>query len=90
VPEQQQRQKAMIEFTTGRPMFDVLMLALHVQKRLAFKGRWLEDLRPMLADASMTLPDLDWNDFSDASVKFSTQSDGSLPTMPNFMDYSLL
>jgi multiple sugar transport system substrate-binding protein len=51
VPEQQQRQKARIEFTSGRPTFDVVMLSLHVQKHMAFKGRWLEDLRPVL-DAS--------------------------------------
>jgi multiple sugar transport system substrate-binding protein len=62
IPEQQQRQKAMIEFTSGRPTFDVCMLALHVQKRLAAKGRWLEDLRPFLNDASLTSPDFDYAD----------------------------
>src|SRR5919199_6067250 len=41
VPEQQQRQKAAIEFTSGSTSFDALMLALHVQKRLAAKGGWL-------------------------------------------------
>ena len=39
VPEQQQRQKAVIEFTSGSTSFDVLMLSLHVQKRLVAKGR---------------------------------------------------
>ena len=51
MPEQQQRQKAMIEFTSGRPSFDVAHLSMHVQKRLVGKGKWLEDLRPLLADA---------------------------------------
>src|SRR5690606_21830429 len=48
VPEQQQRQKAVIEFTSGATSFDALMLALHVQKRLVAKGQWLVDLRKWL------------------------------------------
>ena len=56
IPEQQQRQKAMIEFTSGKPTFDVAELSMHVQKRLSEKGRWLEDLRPYVADGSMTNP----------------------------------
>ena len=39
IPEQQQRQKVMIEFTSGSPSFDVVNLALHVQKRIAAKGK---------------------------------------------------
>lgn len=90
IPEQQQRQKALIEFTSGRPTFDVVMLALHVQKRLSAKGKWLEDLRPMLADASVTAPDIDFGDFGNAGLTFSTQADGSLTTMPHFVDYWML
>jgi len=33
IPEQQQRQKAVIEFTSGKPSFDVVHLSYHVQKR---------------------------------------------------------
>ena len=47
----------MIEFTSGRPTFDVAHLSMHVQKRLSEKGNWMADLRPMLADGSMTSPD---------------------------------
>ena len=60
VPEQQQRQKAAIEFASGATSFDALMLALHVQKRLAAKGGWLADLKPLLADPTMTAPDFDF------------------------------
>ncbi len=35
VPEQQQRQKAVIEFASGKPSFDVSGISLHVQKRMA-------------------------------------------------------
>ena len=33
MPEQQQRQKAVIEFNSGNPSFDVIALSYHVQKR---------------------------------------------------------
>jgi len=32
-PEQQQRQKAVIELSSGRPSFDVIHMSYHVQKR---------------------------------------------------------
>jgi multiple sugar transport system substrate-binding protein len=87
VPEQQQRQKAMIEFSSGRPTFDVTMLALHVQKRLAQKGKWLIDLRPLLADKSLTSPDFDYADFAEGAVGFGRQADGTLDTLPHFIDF---
>lgn len=90
VPEQQQRQKAMIEFTSGRPTFDAVMLALHVQKRLAARGRWLEDLRPFIADGSLTSPDFDFNDFAAGAVNFARQADGTLDTLPHFIDFWML
>jgi multiple sugar transport system substrate-binding protein len=90
VPEQQQRQKVQIEFTSGRPTFDVVALSLHVQKRVAAKGRWLTDLRPMIADGSLTSPDFDFPDFGAAGLNFSTQSDGAMDTLPKFVDYWIL
>src|ERR1700748_3748760 len=48
VPEQQQRQKIAIEFSSGSTSFDVVMIPLHVQKRLFGKNKWLEDIRPYL------------------------------------------
>ena len=50
VPEQQQRQKAVIEFNSGNPSFDVIALSYHVQKRQFAKNNWLTDLRPMIND----------------------------------------
>ena len=87
IPEQQQRQKAMIEFTSGKPTFDVTMLALHVQKRLAAKGKWLTDLRPFLADASLTAPEFDYADFAAGAVGFGKQADGTIDTLPHFIDF---
>jgi multiple sugar transport system substrate-binding protein len=37
-PEQQQRQKAILELAAGRPSFDVLMVSLHVLKRAIGRG----------------------------------------------------
>jgi multiple sugar transport system substrate-binding protein len=90
VPEQQQRQKAVIEFTSGATSFDVLMLALHVQKRLVAKGQWLSDLRPMLNDPTMTAPDYDFADFSKAGLLWATQADGRIDTLPINIDYHLI
>ncbi len=90
VPEQQQRQKAVIEFTSGNTSFDVLMLALHVQKRLVAKGKWLVDVRDMLKDPQLTFPDYDFADFSKAGLLWATQADGRIDTLPINIDYHLL
>ncbi|TJW82718.1 MAG: sugar ABC transporter substrate-binding protein, partial [Mesorhizobium sp.] len=39
-PEQQQRQKTVIELSSGKPSFDVVHLSYHVQKRQFEKGGW--------------------------------------------------
>lgn len=90
IPEQQARQKTAIEFSSGSTSFDVVMLALHVQKRLAWKGKWLSDLRPMLADPSMTAPEFDFADFSKAGLLWATQADGKIDTLPINIDYHLI
>src|SRR5437899_3921395 len=45
IPEQQQRQKAVIEFNSGNTSFDVIALSYHVQKRMFGKNKWMEDVR---------------------------------------------
>src|SRR4030095_6661984 len=90
IPEQQQRQKVTIEFTSGKPTFDVVALSMHVQKRIAATDKWLADLRPFRADGSLTSPELDFADIGPAGLNFSTQNDGTLDTMPKFIDYWIL
>ena len=65
IPEQQQRQKAVIEFNSGNPSFDVIAISYHVQKRLFGKNKWLEDVRPLIADKSLADPNLDFADFAE-------------------------
>jgi multiple sugar transport system substrate-binding protein len=90
VPEQQQRQKTVIEFTSGNPSFDITQISLHVQKSLIGKGKWMLDLNPLLKDATMTDPELAFSDFGKPSVDYSTQADGRMDTMPNNLDFWIL
>lgn len=90
VPEQQQRQKQVIEFTSGNPTFDVTLVSWHVQKSLFGRGGWLLDLREFLDDPSMTAPETNIDDFSAASRNFATQADGRIDTMPFNIDYWIL
>ena len=86
VPEQQHRQKAVIEFNSGKTSFDVIQLSYHVQKRQFAKAMWLEDLRPFLADPKQTSPDLDVKDFSAGGMFYATQSDGRVDSLPLNID----
>ncbi len=90
VPEQQQRQKAVIEFASGKPSFDVSGISLHVQKRMAARGKWFEDLTPYIKNASLTAPDFDFADFGAGPVAYARQADGSLDTIPFFVDYWMI
>ncbi|UFN46920.1 sugar ABC transporter substrate-binding protein [Roseomonas sp. OT10] len=90
IPEQQHRQKFAIEFASGRPSFDVVGISLHVSKRQVGRAKWCADLRPMLADTSLTAPDFDFSDFAPGTIAYSTQADGRLDTLPEFVDYFLL
>jgi multiple sugar transport system substrate-binding protein len=90
VPEQQHRQKAVIEFNSGTTSFDVITMAMHVQKKLYGKGKWLVDVRPWLKDASLTNPDFDIADFAKGAMDYATQADGTIDTVPLNLDYFIL
>ena len=45
IPEQQQRQKAVIEFNSGNTSFDVIALSYHVQKRTSTIHLFLANIR---------------------------------------------
>jgi multiple sugar transport system substrate-binding protein len=90
IPEQQQRQKMVVEFTSGSPSFDITNINLGVQKRLAGRGRWFADLKPMLDSMAKRNPEFDMADFLGGTFEFSTQSDGRIDTMPYNLDYWIL
>src|SRR5579872_5715187 len=66
IPEQQQRQKVVIELTSGKPSFDVVHLSYHVQKRQFEKAGWLANLSPFMKDPALADPSLSEKDFSAA------------------------
>jgi multiple sugar transport system substrate-binding protein len=86
VPEQQQRQKAVIEFNSGNPSFDVVQLSYHVQKRQFAKNNWLTDLRPMINDRLLADPNLDFADFAQGGLNYAVEPDGRVMSLPLNLD----
>ena len=83
VPEQQSRQKTVIEFNSGSTSFDVVQISYQAQKRQFAKGKWLEDLRPYFAKAGT---EFDVRDFSTGGLAFATQPDGRVDSLPLNLD----
>jgi multiple sugar transport system substrate-binding protein len=90
IPEQQQRQKAVIELTSGKPSFDVIHLSYHVQKRQFEKAGWLADLTGFMNDPSLTAPDLRVDDFSAGGLQFAQNDKGEMRSLPWSVDYFIL
>ncbi|HVZ08419.1 ABC transporter substrate-binding protein [Rhodopila sp.] len=90
IPEQQQRPKVAMEMATGHPSFDVVNVGMHVQKRLVERANWMDDLRPYIADKTISNPDLDMADFSPASMQVATAPDGKINVIPNNQDLFII
>ena len=90
IPEQQQRPKVAMEMATGHPSFDVVNVGMHVQKRLIERASWMADLRPLIADKSLTAADFDQADFSKPSMDVATAPDGKLNVLPLNQDLFIL
>lgn len=89
LPEQQQRQKLVIEFTSGQPSFDVVAFPLQ-QKRQGIKGNWLANMKPMIDNAQITSPDFRLSNYSEYPVAFATEPNGNIFTFPIALEYMLL
>jgi multiple sugar transport system substrate-binding protein len=90
IPEQQQRQKAVIELASGRPSFDVVHVSYHVQKRQFEKAGWLADVSGFMKDPNLTAPDLTESDFSAAGLQFAKSDNGPMHSLPWSVDYFIL
>src|SRR5258708_6018347 len=90
IPEQQQRQKVVIELSSGKPSFDVIHLSYHVQKRQFEKAGWLADLSPYMKDPALTAPDLVEGDFSAAGLEYAKNDKGQMLSLPWSVDYFIL
>src|SRR5882672_1320590 len=86
IPEQQQRQKAVIELTSGKPSFDVVHLSYHVQKRQFEKAGWLADISGYMKDPNLTAPDLVESDFSAAGLQYAKNDKGQMLSLPWSVD----
>jgi multiple sugar transport system substrate-binding protein len=90
VPEQQQRQKAVIELTSGKPSFDVVHLSYHVQKRQFEKAKWLADISGYMKDPTLTDPSLVESDFAEAGLTFAKDPEGVIHSLPLSVDYWII
>src|SRR5436190_23298861 len=90
IPEQQQRQKCVIELASGKPSFDIVHLSYHVQKRQFEKAGWLADITPFMKDPSLTGPDLTESDFSAAGLSYAKNNKGQMLSLPWSVDYFIL
>jgi multiple sugar transport system substrate-binding protein len=86
-PEQQQRQKAMIELASGKPSFDVLHTSFHAQKRQYEKANWLADLTPFMKDPTLTDSTLVDSDFAPAGLAYAKDDQGRFRGLPFSVDY---
>lgn len=86
IPEQQQRQKMVVEFASGSPSFDVANISITVQKRQVERGGWFADLRPLCAQAAAD-PAFDGADFSSATLAYGSGKSGRLEVLPINLDY---
>lgn len=89
-PEQQQRQKAVIELSSGRPSFDVIHMSYHVQKRQFEKANWLADISPFLKNAELTDATLKEDDFSSAGLLYAKSQAGQMLSLPFSVDYWII
>jgi len=90
LPDQQQRQKNVIQFTAGDPGTDAFYSSLHVEKKRFWKSGWYEPLNAYLQNRSLTNPDFDWNDFTEGARTTAAQPDGTISAIPCFMDALIL
>lgn len=90
IPEQQQRQKVVIELSSGKPSFDIVHLSYHVQKRQFDKAGWLADITDYMKDPNLTAPDLVESDFSAAGLTYAKNEKGRMLSLPWSVDYFIL
>ena len=86
-PEQQQRQKAVIELSSGSPSFDVIHISYHVQKRQFEKANWLADLSAFMKNPELTEASLTEADFSQAGLLYAKNPQGQMLSLPFSVDY---
>lgn len=82
VPEQQIRQKLVVEMTGKSSAIDVFGSSLHVEKFLFSRAGWYEPLNSYLADPDLTNPDFAWDDVTTTGKEWVTTADGTIIALP--------
>ena len=90
IPEQQQRQKAVIELTSPNCCCLTFAFRFAGWRRQFEKAGWLADLTPFMKDPNLTAPDLTVDDFSAGGLKFAQNDKGEMHSLPWSVDYFIL
>ncbi len=73
-----------MEMATGHPSFDVVNVGMHVQKRLIESAKWMEDLRPFIADKILTaIRTSTWPISASRRWRSRPAPDGKINVLPN-------
>ena len=81
MPEQQGRQRLLVDFAAGGNTVDVFDSALHNEKPRFTRAGWYEPLDAYLA-SDLTHPEFDFADFFPANQAAATASDGAIIAFP--------
>jgi len=90
LPEQQARQKLVIDFASGGATVDVFDTSLHVEKTRFSKAGWYEDLAPYLANKKLTDPQYVFGDFFSSGRSAVRTKDGKTIGLPYKVDVQVL
>ena len=81
VPEQQLRQKVVIQMTSKSTEMDAWG-SVSNERRMFGKAGWYHPLNTFLKDPSLAFPDLDLADFGKGAWDYATLSDGTIHGLP--------
>lgn len=89
LPEEQFRQRVQVELTASSPDLDVYMTSLLNEGAKFARNGWYSDLKPLIADPSLTSPDYAFDDFGEVLIDSHTY-DGRLVAIPIQLETQML
>lgn len=89
LPEDQNRQKLAIAFSSGRGNIDVFGSQRHQEGAKYFAAKWYEPLKPYLSNPKLTAPDFEYTDFAPQALNDVT-IDGEVIGIPLYSELQVL
>jgi multiple sugar transport system substrate-binding protein len=86
LPEIQSRQKKVVELASRSASLDAFVTAWHVEKKGFYDAGWVVPLNDFLKDPTLTPPDYDWEDYTEAVRAICTQPDGNVTFLMQQID----